>query len=307
MPLKFTNQKPPVQPLPDDEPATPKAAAAPAAQPQPAQAQPEPKARGKTGKGSTVVAEQKPKNAPAVIDMAGTALDGFLPEESEQPVLPDAVYFGPYMAFMHPQNTRAQEVYTSVPGVQDGEPILFLDGEIRRPEKGWKYVVLREHHYFGVFDASGKLVESSPVDNLEDGKECYEAQLLVIEGKTAIPVQVRVRSGTIGLLSPVLRDIIDAGTPEWATKSDAHGFAASACKVPRLRVMGTTPVVTMKTSKQGMKYAQVRAVSAPIDADALLALAAWMKDADAQAYFAEIVRPGFEARVGNVQKVLVTA
>lgn len=305
MPLSFTKKSP--EPLADDEPkAEPEETAT---------TEPVEDKKPKRGSGKPVTASAKASakvsaksEVPAIIDV-GSALGGFLPDEAEEIALPDGVLLGSYLSFMHAKNGRAREVYAAMPNVNDGDPVLFLDGgEIRSPEKGWKWLVLRAEHYYGCFNDAGALIGASDAPFGEDSKECYEAQLLIIEGSDVTPVQVSVRSGTIGLIASVLREIADiqADAAAWAARSDAHGFASSAIPVGRLRVVGRAPVVTMKTSKKGSKYAQVVAQAEPIDADALLAFANWTKDAEAQEYFAAVVRPGFEGRMERVQRVWIT-
>jgi hypothetical protein len=162
-----------------------------------------------------------------------------------------------YLDFMHSMKNKAQEIRDAIPGVKDGDPILYqgnfeaLEGRVQVWAKMYQCYVKK--------DNVGAIISVSKEKS--QGQEYIVAMLNVIDGDRVFPVITEVG----GAKCRFIHDLVDA-----AKATQAEGWAGSD-KV-RKGLVGLTPAFRVagelqtneKTSRaSGMKY---HIVSAKTDA-----------------------------------------
>jgi len=174
-----------------------------------------------------------------------------------------------YLDFMHSMKNKADEIRDAVPGVKDGDPILYngnyeaLEGRVQCWAKMFQCYVKK--------DNTGTIIKVS--SDKSDGKEYIVAILNVIDGDRVFPALVEVG----GAKTRFIHDLVDA-----AKATQAEGWAGSD-KVRKglmgltsaFRIAGdlSTQEKTVKSGKAaGLKYHIVSAKPSPLTFDEASAL-----------------------------------
>jgi len=119
-----------------------------------------------------------------------------------------------YLDFMHSMKKKADEIREALPGVKDGDPILYngsyeaLEGRVQCWAKMYQCYVKK--------DNTGSIIAVS--DDKADGKEYIVAMLNVIDGDRVFPVITEVG----GAKCRFIHDLVDA-----AKATQAEGWAGN--------------------------------------------------------------------------------
>lgn len=222
-----------------------------------------------------------------VTEFKGLALQlASAPVESEKKEYDDM----PWLGFFSQKSTRAREIMTDLPNVEEGDPFLATGGRYY-DAKSWKFMSLGEFRYWGsIENINGKweMTEVSlvPKDGLKANVLCV---LLHVPGdKDELPEGLKpaavslstFRSPKIPALDGYLKGVEYTETSEWVQQGTNGAIAATT--PPRFRVASTLRVESI-TSRKGYVYQRATADTATVGMTQLQSVIEWFESERCQA------------------------
>lgn len=171
---------------------------------------------------------------------------------------PEKETYSNYLIFMHRDKGKWADVSREIPGLQDGDAVLFEDGAPRKVTP-LVFFLLDIHQYWCVLDAEykpRKVWTVKPEDSTYYGSRVVETlstAILVQHGGELIPCTARFTGAMCqGVYKAKDCAIRDAASPEWAANSPDHAATLSIPQ-PNLRFKSEL-TVRPKKAKSGYMY-----------------------------------------------------
>lgn len=205
------------------------------------------------------MATQAPPKTSLAARTPGALSTGFkLPDVFKAPEAPlEGRVLAPYVTFAH--SKRADEwkkIQSKFPNVTEMDMFLVEPSAITYLPT-LKTSLLACRKYYAAKDGAGKTLATSPreLPGTPDrpkgvGNEMVEAVLFVYLTDRATPATVTFKTTKCGGVVTLSEALVEASTPEWLGKSEAHK-ATAVCTEPFMRFYGELTVQPPRVGKQG--------------------------------------------------------
>lgn len=152
---------------------------------------------------------------------------------------PEQEVYGNYVAIMHTGKGKWSDVAPKIPGLTDGDAVLFRDGE---PEKisPLVFFLMDIFQYWNVKNSDHKprktWLAKPESDTFEGSKiiESLSVAILLLKGSELIPATFRVEKAMCRGMYAAKDAVQLAQSPEWAKQSPDHAATLSIAQ-PNLR------------------------------------------------------------------------
>jgi hypothetical protein len=179
-----------------------------------------------------------------------------------------------------------------IPGIKKGDLVLAADNEhikLEPPIKGF-LLAARQQRCERV-PATGQLVRASLEKQATSSKldEEIEALLLIVApAGELVPVTWRTRKGACRGLVACMKELLGAGTPEWAQQDEAHKVAARLSQPWARFTVEIDHRLEQPKQQGGNPYPVTSAVCRPIDPDSFSLLKSFLADEDNKKLLKEV-------------------